>query len=486
MIYRHLIDFQSLTSRDDRIRTCDLSPPRRTRYRAALHPEFFPIGLANVMAFCKFQPILRQKFLLSNMDILLRNATIVDKFSQYNGDQYDILVKDGEIAQISKGIQGGVDKEIDLSGKIISQGFVDVFSHFNDPGMEQKETVETGAAAAIAGGYTEVFVLPNTKPIVDSKSFVEYIVQKSDKLPINIRPLGAATKKIEGKEISEMYDMQQSGAIAFTDGLYPVQSAGLFVKILQYVKSFNGVLIEQPFENTIGSHGLMNEGVVSTQLGLPGIPAISEEIFIQREIELLRYAESKLHITGVSTQKSAELILKAKDEGLDISFSVTPHHLLFCDEDVMTYDTNFKFNPPLRTRADRDALRQLVLENKVDAIAAHHFPQHWDDKIIEFEYAKNGTTSLQTAYAAVQTAIPELKAEQIVTLFSSNMRNVFGLEQKAFEIGQKAEFTIFDPNGETILTKENNKSKSTNSPFFDQELKGKITGIFSKGNLILN
>lgn len=420
------------------------------------------------------------------MNILLRNAHIVDRHSDHNNTSCDILIKDGIISLIAANIDQEADKVLDLEGKLVTTGFVDVFSHFNDPGMEQKESIESGTAAAVAGGYTQVFVLPNTQPVVDSKSFVEYVVQKSEKTPIQIRPLGAATKNIEGKEISEMYDMKQSGAVAFTDGLYPVQSAGLFLKILQYVKSFNGVLIQQPFENTIGSHGLVNEGIVSTQLGLPGIPAISEEIFIQREIELLRYAESKLHITGVSTKRGAELILEAKKEGLQITFSVTPHHLMFCDEDVVTYDTNFKFNPPLRTKADRDALRQLVLENKVDAIAAHHFPQHWDDKIIEFEYAKKGTISLQTAYATVQTAIPALKPEQIAALFSDNMRDVFGLGAATIKVGNYAELTIFDPKGTTILTKENNKSKSLNSAFFDQELNGAIVGIFSKGNLLLN
>ena len=438
------------------------------------------------MGFYKFRPILHQKFLLSDMEILLRNATIIDKHSKHDNSQCDVLIHNGKIASIEKKIGQNYDQEYDLSGKMIAPGFVDVFAHFNDPGIEQKETIESGVDAAIAGGFTQVFVLPNTQPIVDNKSLVEYIVQKSAHLPIQVRPLGSATKKNEGKEISEMYDMYQSGAIAFTDGLHPVQSAGLFLKILQYVKSFNGVLIEQPFENTIGSHGLMNEGIVSTQLGLPGIPALSEEIFIQREIELLRYAESKLHITGVSTKKGAELIVKAKEEGLNITFSVTPHHLMFCDEDVMTYDTNFKFNPPLRTKADRDALRQLVLEGKVDAIASHHFPQHWDDKIIEFEYAKNGTISLQTAYAAVQTAIPELTPAQIVSLFSANMRKVFGLQNASIEVGNNAEFTIFDPHGKTTLTKENNKSKSANSSFLDKELKGSIIGIFSKGKLITN
>ncbi|MFT4204204.1 MAG: dihydroorotase [Chitinophagaceae bacterium] len=420
------------------------------------------------------------------MDILLRNAYIIDTTSEHHRSTKDIFIKNGTVNLIENAIEQNADKTLDLEGKIIAPGFVDIFSHFNDPGMEQKETVETGTAAAMAGGYTDVFVLPNTKPVIDSKSFVEYIVQKSDRLPINVRPLGAATKQIEGKEISEMYDMYQSGAVAFTDGLYPVQSAGLFLKVMQYVKSFDGVLIQQPFENSIGAHGLVNEGVVSTRLGLPGIPAIGEEIFIQREIELLRYADSRLHITGVSTQRGAELILNAKEEGLRVTFSVTPHHLMYCDEDVVTYDANFKFNPPLRTRADRDALRKLVSDNKVDAIAAHHFPQHWDDKTIEFEYAKNGTTSLQTAYAAVQTAIPELQPEQIVALFSTNMRQLFGLGGAGIKTGNVAALTIFDPKGKTLLTKENNKSKSLNSPFFGQELNGSITGIVSKNNLILN
>ncbi|QES88264.1 dihydroorotase [Rhizosphaericola mali] len=422
------------------------------------------------------------------MSVLFRNVQILDKKSIYFQQYKDILIENGNIVNIADRIenQGNNVEIIEEKDLKVSAGFVDIFSHFNDPGLEQKETLETGAAAAAAGGYTQVFVLPNTKPVIDNKSFVEYIRNKSAYLPINILPLGGATKQIEGKEIGEMFDMFQSGAIAFTDGLKPVQSSGLFLKILQYVKSFDGILIQQPFETSIGAHGLMNEGIISTQLGLPGLPAISEEIFIQRDIELLKYTESKLHITGVSTKRGAEMILQAKSEGLNITFSVTPHHLMYCDEEVTSYDSNYKFNPPLRTKEDRDALRALVLENKVDAIASHHFPQHWDDKTIEFEYAKNGVISLQTAFAAVHTAIPELSGEQLADLFANNVRAIFKLENADIEIGKKAEFTIFNLEGKTILTKENNKSKSANSSFLDKELKGNIFGIFAKGKLVKN
>lgn len=421
------------------------------------------------------------------MNILLRNVHITDSQSSYHNKVQDVLIQNGIISRITDSIAFTEDLTIVEGNHLnVSQGWVDIFSHFNDPGMEQKETLESGAAAAAAGGYTTVFAVPNTKPAVQNKSQVEYIIQKSKSLPVHILPVGAATQNIEGKEIAEMYDMYRSGAVAFTDGLYPVQSAGLFLKVLQYVKAFDGVLIQQPFDNSIGTHGLVNEGIFSTQMGLPGIPAVGEEIFIQRDIELLRYAESNLHITGVSTARGIELITQAKAEGLQITCSVTPYHLSFCDEDLQDYDTNLKVNPPLRTKADRDALRQAVLDGKVDAIASHHFPQHWDDKVLEFEYAQNGMIGLQTAFAAVRTAIPALDATQIAALFSGNARKIFALPAHTLEEGAIAELTIFDDNGSTVLTKANNKSRSDNTPYFGRELSGKVVGTIAKGKYFPN
>jgi dihydroorotase len=282
-----------------------------------------------------------------------------------------------------------------------------------------------------------------------------------------------------------MYDMKESGAVAFTDGLQPVQNAGLFLKALQYVRSFNGIVIQLPLDKSINPSGLMNEGIVSTRMGLQAVPSIAEELIIARDIELLRYTQSALHITGITTKKSVDLIKAAKAEGLNISCSVTPYHLFFCDDDLTGYDTNLKVNPPLRTRADMMALRDAVMNGDIDCIASHHLPQVWDDKTCEFEYAKPGMIGLQTAYAAVRTVLPELSSLQIAALFSINARKIFGLDKAVINVGNKAEFTLFNA-GEYVFNQEKNKSRSKNSPFINRTLQGNVDGIFSKGKLILN
>lgn len=418
------------------------------------------------------------------MKILLKQVTIADPNSTYNGLVKDILIIDNVIAQIADSI-AEADEIIRVENAAVSPGWVDVFSHFCDPGLEYRETIESGAAAAAAGGYTRVFTLPNTNPVVQSKTQVEYIVQKGFSTAVHIQPLGAVTKNGEGKELAEMYDMYSSGAVAFSDGINPVQSAGLMVKALQYVKAFNGVVIQIPVDKSIGQFGLMHEGIISTQLGLPGIPAIAEELMIARDIKLARYADSKLHFTGVTTPKSLEYIKRAKDAGLQVTCSVTPYHLFFCDEDLVTYDTNLKVNPPLRSRADMLALREALKNGLVDCIASHHIPQDWDNKTCEFEYAKNGMIGLQTAYTAVQTAIPELTAGNIAELFATNARKIFGLPAATIKEGEIAELSIFSGSIKGTFIKEQIKSRSTNSAFIDKELNGKVLGIFNKEKLTL-
>ena len=419
------------------------------------------------------------------MKILIKQVTIADNNSTHNKQEKDILIEDG----IVKRIDHQIEEEAEIfQGKnyFISPGWVDVFSHGCDPGYEHKETLETLAAAAVAGGYTQVFVLPNTNPAVQSKAQVEYIVQKSKSLPVNIHPLGALSKNIEGKELAEMYDMRNSGAIAFTDGTQPVQTAGLLLKALQYVKAFDGVVIQIPLDKSIGTNGLMNEGIISTRLGLPGTPAMAEEIMVARDIKLSRYTESKLHFTGVSSAKSLEYIMRGKEGGIQVTCSVAPYHLFFCDEDLETYDTHLKVNPPLRSRNDMMALRDAVLKGYVDCIASHHIPQDWDSKTCEFEYAKNGMIGLQTAYAAIQTILPDLSAEKIASLFSTNARKIFGLNEIIIEEGNAAEFTLFSTKSKTVFTADNNKSRSSNSPFINTALNGYVAGVISKGKIILN
>ncbi len=419
------------------------------------------------------------------MKLLIKNARVTDPASPHNGQTADIFIENGTITRIGNNLTVSADKTIDIPGLYASPGWVDVFANFADPGYEYKETLETGAAAAAAGGFTDVMVIPNTKPVLQNKAAVEYVTHKSQQLPVSIHPIGAITKNTEGKELAEMYDMKTSGAVAFSDGLDCVQSAGLLVKALQYVKAFDGIIIQLPDDKSINPHGLINEGIVSTQLGLPGKPAMAEELVVERDIKLARYAESKLHFTGVSTGKSLEYIKNGKEEGTGISCSVTPYHLFFCDGDMANYDTNLKVNPPLRHKEDREALRKAVAAGDVDCIATHHLPHEFDSKVMEFEYAKFGMIGLETAYAALCTALPDVAQEQWVQLLAINPRNIFSLPPVAIKEGAKAVLTLFEPGRNWTFTEEHIQSKSKNTPFAGTAFTGKVTGIINGTKSVL-
>ncbi len=420
------------------------------------------------------------------MKLLLKQVTIADKYSPYNGSIKDILVIDGFIARIEDSISTSDATIVDQKQMIVSAGWVDIFSHFNDPGFEYKETLETGAAAAAAGGYTHVFVLPNTQPVIGSKSTVEYIVQKSKSLPVTVLPLGAISKNAEGKELSEMYDMYNSGAIAFTDGLQPVQTPGLLLKALQYIKAIDTVLIQLPVDRSIAKFGLINESITSTRLGLPGIPAIAEELIVSRDIELAKYTGSKLHITGISTAKSLQLINEAKQLGVNVTCSVTPHHLIFCDEDLANYDTNLKTDPPLRNRNDMLALRKGLQEGMIDCIASHHLPQNWDNKTCEFEYAAPGMIALETTFGVINKLFSTVSVDLLTNLMGNNARKIFSLPQPFIQENKVADLTLFERQTEYTFNASKIKSKSKNSAFINRQLKGKVIGIINKDRLYLN
>lgn len=420
------------------------------------------------------------------MSILLRQATIVDPSSPFHLQKADILVQQGVIKSIARELSQDADQVIDKKNLYVSPGWVDVFSHFPDPGYEYKETLETGSLAAASGGYTDVFLLPNTTPCIHNKAGVEYIVQRTKIHPVNLHPIAAITRDTEGKDLAEMYDMGISGAVAYSDGLNSLQSPGVMLKALQYVQAVSKTIIQLPDDKSVNPAGLMNEGVVSTQLGLPGRPAIAEELMISRDIELLKYTGSKLHITGISTRKSVELIKKAKDDGLDISCSVTPYHIFFTENDLKSYDTNLKVNPPLRSEDDRTALRKAILDGTVDCIASHHIPQDNDSKVVEFEYARLGMIGLQTAFALTRTSIPELSIEKLVALFSSNARRIFNLNESKIDVNNFASLTLFEPDEQFSFEKTDNMSKSSNSPLFGKTLIGQPVGIINKEKLFLS
>ena len=418
------------------------------------------------------------------MKLLIKQAQVIAPSSPLNGKKQDILIENGKITRIADSVTGQVDQVISEEGICVSPGWMDIFADFADPGQEYRETIETGAWAAAAGGFTDVMLIPNTSPVTDTKAQADYLVQKGKQTPVNIHPIAAITRKTEGKDLAEMYDMHQAGAIAFGDGINPVQRAGLLLKALQYVKTIDGTVIQLPDDSSIGANGLMNEGIVSTRMGLPGKPIVAEELMVARDIKLARYTESRLHFTGISSPKSLEYIKRGKEGGIQISCSITPYQAFFCDEDLAGYNTHLKLNPPLRTRNDMLAIRQALLDGSVDCIASHHLPQHWDGKACEFEYARYGMISLETMFAVVTTI--GLDPQTFVQMQAVNARRLFGLPVPEIAEGADACLTIFAPAAAFTPDEKDIRSKSKNSPFTGMPLKGKVIGIVNKAQVHLN
>ncbi len=417
------------------------------------------------------------------MNVLIKKATVISASSPFHLQVKDILVTDGIIKEIGPSINNS-NAEI-VSGKDlhVSIGWMDIFADFGEPGFDHRETLESGSAAAAAGGFTDVMIIPNTLPALSSKAQVEFITQRSQNLPVNIHPIGAVTKNAEGKELAEMYDMYSGGAVAFSDGTKSIQQPGMLLKGLQYLSAKNAVLIQLPEETSISSGGLMNEGIMSTQLGLPGNPSIAEELMIARDIALLDYTGSALHITGVSTEKGLALIRKAKKQGLRITCSVTPYHLFFCDEALSGYDTNFKVSPPLRTHRDMEAMREGLISGDIDCIASHHSPQCWDDKICEFEYAANGMITLQNVYGTLNALNSDTEAN--IKMLTENPREIFSVEMPEIRVSAPACLTLFEPNTSFVFEEAMILSKSKNSAFVGKEMKGKLIGIINKNKKLL-
>ncbi len=411
------------------------------------------------------------------MQLLLKKVTILSPTSKYHLKKKDILIKNGLIEKIADSINEKVKTVIDEKNVYVSIGFMDLFADFCEPGYEHNDTIATGMKASLAGGFTDVCLLPNTNPIIQNRSTIESIKSKSDL--VNLHPLGAVSKNTEGKDLAEMYDMKQGGAIAFTDGKKTIQDAGLLLKALQYIKTFDGVIIEIPENTSISKHGLMHEGIASTKLGMPGKPAISEYIAIQQSLELVSYTNSKIHFTGISTKKSIELIKQAKKQGLQVTCSVTPYHLLYTDADLETYDSLYKVNPPLRTDEDRKALLKAVEDGVVDSIASHHFPQDWDSKTKEFEYAKNGMITLQTMLPSLLKASSKITLEKWISLLTEKPREILSLPMPIIEEKQPACLTVFNPTEKWNFNTTNNESLSANSPLLNSEMIGKIICVIN-------
>ena len=397
------------------------------------------------------------------------------------------MVEDGVISRIAASIRADADRVIEHKDLHVSPGWVDVFADYREPGYEHKETIETGIAAAAAGGFTDVLLAPNTQPALSTKSAVRYIKAKAAGKAVNVYPYGTATRNAEGKELAEMMDMRAHGAVAFTDGWKPVQNANLLLKTLEYVTAIDGVVVQIPVDGALSSGGLMHEGPVSTSLGMAGIPAIAETLAVHRDIELARYTGGKLHISGISSATSVDMIRKAKKEGLNVTCSVTPYHLALTDEALRGYDSVYKLLPPLRSEADRKALVAGLKDGTIDCIATHHAPHEWDAKAKEFEYASDGMAIQETAFAAMWGAVQKaVSLDRFVDAVAHAPRKIFGMQQVSMAKGQAACLTLFSPAGTTNLAAGKKKSMGVNNPFLDRELAGSVVGIINNGQVKLN
>ena len=405
------------------------------------------------------------------MNLLIRSAIIIDPNSQFNKQVSDILIENGFITKIAPVIED--DTEVfNAAGKYLIPGFFDLNCNIGEPGLETKEDLQTGTRAAAAGGFTGLALMPNTQPPVHSKTEVEYLLNRARNNLVDIYPLGAISYNREGKDLAEMYDMFLSGAKAFTDGNKPVQDAGLMERAMLYVQNFGGLVFSYPEDTAIAGKAKVNEGVVSTLLGMKGIPALAEELMIARDLYLAEYTGSKIHFTTISTAGSVDMIRKAKEKGLQVTCDVAVHHLVLTDEALIGFDSLYKVKPPLRTAADVSALINGLADGTIDAIVSQHTPQEIEFKDVEFEVAEYGMIALQTVLPLVIKA--GLSIEIIVEKLAIAPRNILNIEVPVIKPNQAANLVIADMESEWLYTTQNNFSKSINSPFIAQNLKGKI------------
>tara|TARA_B100000579_G_scaffold9201_1_gene6866 strand:+ start:476 stop:1768 length:1293 start_codon:yes stop_codon:yes gene_type:complete len=419
--------------------------------------------------------------------VLLKSGRIIDPFSKktFKGD---ILVENGKISKIGSSIpfRGKGYDIIDCKGLVVTHGFCDIHVHFREPGREDKETLETGANAAIAGGFTQVCTMANTNPVIDSPEHIHYVVSKSEKLPVDIFPIGAVSKNQEGKDLTEMLLMQKNGAVAFSDDGLPIQNAQFMKLALTYSKMLNVPIMNHAEDIFLRNDGVMNASTTSNNLGLKGNSSLAEAVMVYRDLILATSMNCKLHLLHLSTKESVDLLKQFKSKKNLISSEVSPHHLYFVDEDIENFNTNLKVGPPIRGKADRKALIEAIKSGLIDCIATDHAPHTIEDKETTFNDAEFGMIGLESCFGVVNKVLVKengMSLKSLIEKLTVNPRKVMNLDANLFVEGKHAQITIFDPNEKWVFEDEHIQSKSSNSPFLGKELTGKIKYILSKNQI---
>jgi dihydroorotase len=416
------------------------------------------------------------------MKLIIREAKIIDSESSFHNKTVDILIEDGFIKEVGISIPNHSNlKEVKLANLHVSQGWFDSSVSLGEPGYEERETIKNGLLVASKSGFTGIALQPNSYPVIDNQSQILFVKNKAFKSATTLFPIGALTKSSEGKDMAELYDMKNAGAVAFGDYNKSQDNANLMKIALQYVQDFDGLVIAFAQDEKIKGNGVVNEGIVSTKLGLKGIPNLAEELQISRNLFLLEYTGGKIHIPTISTEKSVALIKEAKAKGLAVSCSVAIHNLVLTDEKLENFDTRYKTSPPLRTDDDRKALLKGIKDGVIDMITSDHNPIDIEHKKMEFDLAKNGTIGLESAFGALMTVLP---LETVIKKLTSG-KQIFGIENHPIEVGVKANLSLFNPEGNSIFSKTAIASKSKNSAFLGMNLKGKVYGIINNDQLIL-
>ncbi|PIA82096.1 dihydroorotase [Gaetbulibacter sp. 4G1] len=417
------------------------------------------------------------------MNILIKSATIIDSKSEFHNTTQDLLIEKGVISKVGKNLKNPKNyREIKLDNLHISQGWFDSSVCFGEPGFEERDTIANGLKTAACSGFTGIAMNANTNPVIDSNSDITFVNSKSANNAVSLLPIGALTVNSKGEDLAELFDMNNAGSVAFYDYKKPVSNPNLMKIALQYASNFGGLVCSFPQENKISGQGVMNENITSTSLGLKGNPALAEELQIVRDLFLLEYTGGKLHIPTISTAKSVELIRDAKKKKLDVSCSVAIHNLYFTDDTLTDFNTYFKVLPPLRVQQDVDALIEGIKDGTIDMVTSDHNPIDIEQKKVEFDHADYGTIGLESAFGALQNIFTTKKTIEILIKGKSR----FGLDQTPINIGNTVNITLFNPDSKYTFTKNDIISKSKNTIFENENLKGKVYGIISNNKVSIN